>query len=86
MIRFLPSRCLVQNDAKMIDGPVLQKSLKTSFGHLWQHSPLWRFSLLGTGIAAAIFLIYPPWQSDAPQPTKASAPAPKIATVSNGLA
>ncbi|MES2367384.1 MAG: hypothetical protein V4563_16020 [Pseudomonadota bacterium] len=58
--------------------------MKASFGQLWKHSPLWRFTLLGTGIAAAIFLIYPPWQSDTLQPIKTTSPSPKIATVSHG--
>lgn len=68
----------------MTERPVLQKSLKTSFGQLWKHSPLWRFTLLVAGITAAVFLIYPPWQSDALQPIKTSSTAPKILTVSHG--
>lgn len=84
MKRFLPSLYLAQSDAKMIEGPVLQKPLKTSFRELWRHSPLWRFTLLGTGIAAAIFLIYPPWQGDEPQRVKPLLSTPKTATVIHG--
>ena len=53
----------------MIDGPRPQKSLKSSFGHLWRQAPLWRWKLIGAGMFASVTFIYPPWQWGAATPS-----------------